>query len=225
VSGRVRRALLKPWLHALVGVLTLATVSAYNIARAPETYLESALVVLGARNTSLTDNPYSTVGASLITSSAVMTESVMSPQSRARVREAGGTTDFSLALVNYYNQDYPNYSYPFATLTAQSTDPAAAHRTFLAVLRVLRRLLAERQAGVSPRGRLSIQVVGDTGPVAQPGSLKRSLAALGLLAAIAVGMLAKFLDRHEDRLAVLPRQLISRLAGRGVGGHLRSRSQ
>jgi hypothetical protein len=202
------------WL-AMLGVLVVAAVPAFSIWHSPDTYHEDAVVVLTARDSLSIDNPYPTVSQSLVTTSAVMVEDLMSPHSQALVRKEGGTAEFSLALVNYYNQDYPNYSYPFATLTVQSAALPALHRTFTEVLQVLRRRVAQRQADVRPQSRISIAVVGATGPVSQPGSRKRSLATLGLLAAIASGLMYRFLDRH-------PRLRI-RGPGSGPRGHRRFR--
>lgn len=219
MSGRPWRDLLPRHLYTLVVVLILAAVSAQRIDRAPEPYVESATVVLAAPNVSSINSPYSTVSASLVTTSAVVVESLNGSYAQGLVRQAGGTTDFNLALVNLYNEDYPDYSYPLATLTAQATDRVAAHRTFTAVLTVLQRLLAERQTGAPPLGRISIHVVGDTGPFIQRGSLKRSLAALGLLTAITVAILCGLLDRHRDQLAIrlLRHRQHSRVAGQSAG--------
>jgi hypothetical protein len=203
VIGRVRRNYLPRHLYTLIGVLILASVSARSIEHAPETFLESGTVVVEASHVPLTNSPYSTVSGSLVTTGAVLMESLMSPQSRALVRRAGGTTDFSLALVNYYNGDFPEYSYPLATLTARSTNPDATRRTFMVVFQVLQRLLTERQVYTSSQGRISMRLVGDSGPVVQPGSSKRSLAALVLLTAIVVGLISRFLTRHQKRLDTL----------------------
>jgi hypothetical protein len=203
VSARVRRRLLPRHSYALAGVLLLGAVWARSIERAPETYLESGTVVVAAQNMPLTSSPYATVSKSLVTTGAVLVESLKSPRSQALVRAAGGTTDFDLTLVNFNNQDYPEYSYPLATLTTQSTNPDATHRTFVVVFRVLQRLLTERQVYTSSPGRISMQLVGDSGPVVQPDSSKRSLAALVLLTAIAVGLISRFLTRHQDRLDIL----------------------
>jgi hypothetical protein len=199
--SRVRRRFRPGSFMGLAGVLILAALSARGVEHAPKTYLETGTVVVAAPNVPLTDKPYSTVSGSLVTTSAVLAQSLMSPQAQALVREAGGTADVSLALVNFNNHDYPEYSYPLATLTAQSADPGVTRRTFQVALQVLRRLLARRQGHAGVRGRISVQLVGDTGAVTQPGSRKRSLAALGLLTVIAMVMISRFLTRHEDRLA------------------------
>jgi hypothetical protein len=202
---------LRPQVYPAVGVLILAGASGYAIKHTPETYLESATVELDARDLLAARGPHdkagqslvsaSAVNQSLITTSAILTQILISPQSAAVVRRAGGTAEFHVALVNFYNQDFPEYTYPLTTVTAQSTSPAAAHRSFAVVIGVIRRRLAADQARVPRAGRIFARVTGDTGPVAQPGSLKRSLGALGLLTAIALGLLPRVLARHQARLA------------------------
>jgi hypothetical protein len=190
----------------LVVLLILATVLGYKIDHVPASYQDSALVVFQAQATPSADRPYSTVSSSLITTGAAIVESGNGPQARALARAAGGTADFKLALLNLYNQDFPEYGYPIATLVTQSADPAAARQTLGTVLGVLRQLLTARQARVRAPGRISIRVVGATGPVTQPGSLKRALAALAALTLIAMGLLSGLLDRPNGRLAALRRR-------------------
>jgi hypothetical protein len=204
MSQRARRRIVSPRLCAVAGVLILGAVTAVAVEHGPPTYLESALVILVARDTPGLDSPGSTVGGSLITTSATMVQSLTSSRSVSQIREAGGTSNYSLALVNFYNLDYPEYSYPFATLTATAGTIAAARLTFSAVLRTFRRQLADRQAGVPSSGQISVRVVGDTGPVLQPGSAKRSLAGLALLAVIAAVMVSRLARRHAARLARWP---------------------
>jgi hypothetical protein len=211
VSGRIRdrwpnqARSLRPIL--LTVLLILAVALGDKIEHAPATYRDSALVVFGAQTTPSVDSPYSTVGSSLVTTGAAIVESGTGPQAQALVRAAGGTAYFKLALLNLYNQDFPEYSYPIATLVTQSTDPAAARHTLDAVLGVLRQLLAARQARVRAPGRISIRVVGTTGPVTQPGSLKRALAALAALTLIAMGLLSGLLGRPHGRPAALRRRI------------------
>jgi hypothetical protein len=196
MSQRAWRRIASHRLCAVAGVLILAALTAVAVEHDPPTYLESALVVLVARDTPRLDGPGSTVGESLITTSATMVQSLASARSMTLIHEIGGTSNYSLALVNFYNQDYPEYSYPLATGTATADRAAAARQTFSAVLRTFRRLLADRQAGVPPAGRISVLVVGDTGPVLQPGSPKRSLAGLALLTVIAAVTVSRLAGRH-----------------------------
>jgi hypothetical protein len=196
MSQRAWRRIVSPRLCAVAGVLILAAVTAVALEHGPPTYLESALVVLVARDTPKLDGPDSAVGGSLITTSATMVQSLTSARSMTLIRDAGGRSNYSFALVNFYNQDYPEYSYPFATLKATADTVAAARQTFSAVLRTLRRQLADRQAGVPSSGLISVRVVGDTGTVIQPGSPKRSLAGLALLTVIAAVMVSRLARRR-----------------------------
>jgi hypothetical protein len=179
----------------LAGVLILAAVLGYKIEHAPAIYRDSALVVFEAQITPSVYRPNSTVSGSLITTGAAIVEDGTGPQAQALVRAAGGTAYFKLSLLNLYNQDFPEYSYPIATLVTQAARPAAAQRTLGAVLGVLRQLLAARQARVSSPGRISSHALGTTGPVTQPGSLKRALAALAAITLIAMGLLSGLLGR------------------------------
>jgi hypothetical protein len=194
---RTLRALMPRHPFVVIAVLALAAVAGYGIKTSPQAYLESATIVFSAPGR--LNNPASSL--SLITSGDVMVQELMSPEDHRLIRGARGTGDYSLALVNYSDEEYADYSYPFATLTAESTSPYSAHRTFLAALQQLRRLLVERQDQVSApsHSRMSIRFVGDSGATTQAGSSKRVFAALTLLAVIAVIMISSFLDLHRDR--------------------------
>ena len=194
------RSVLPRHRYALAGVLAIAVLVLHAIWLYPNTYLETAIVVFVVRDSPSSLSPYSTVSESLITTSAIMAESLDSPQSEATIRAAGGSAAYSLSLINFANQDYPKYDSPFVTLTAQSTDPTATRRTFQSALNVLNRALEKRQAHVEPRGRISVLVLSQTGPLAQSRSMKRTLAATGVVAIIAMYMLSRFLDKHKVRL-------------------------
>ena len=120
----------------------------------------------------------------------------MSPQSQRLVQAAGGTGDYTVAPVNLYNQQYPDYGVPEATITTTASSPEAAHSTYVIVVRQINNYLAAMQARVQPRNRIITDVVGDSGPIIQTGSLKRSYGGLILLTLVAFFMLAIFLDRH-----------------------------
>ena len=109
----VRSLLPRHW-YALAGVLAVAGLVAHAAWRSPETYLESAVVVFVARNSPSSLSPYSTVSGSLITTSAVMVESLDSPQSKALVRAAAGSAAYSLSLINFDNQDAPHRMIPLS---------------------------------------------------------------------------------------------------------------
>lgn len=166
-------------------------------------YLESGTVVLSPPRT--LENPAST--DSLITTGEVMAQSLMGIQSHRSVRYMGGTATFGIALVNGSDEEYPSYRYPFATLTSESTNPESVRRTFADALQVLKKIADKQQdqIGVSSRSHFSISVIGATGPMNQSGSLKRSYAALALLAILVACMISTLLDRHRARLmTILP---------------------
>jgi hypothetical protein len=191
--GKARRRLR---LALVVATLLLAAGVGYDIGISPPMYLESALVefslpkTLNAPNAPNAPNAYYMFAPSLITSGEVMVQILNSPSAQRQIGAAGRGANVSLALVNLYNEEYPNYGVPLATLTAASPVAADARRTFVVAARVLGRLLAARQeqAEVAPRERVSAHILGDSGPIIQTGSHARVFGGLALLAAIAGGL-------------------------------------
>lgn len=174
----------------VVATLLLAAGAGYDIEISPHMYLESATVELSLPKIKNAPNAYYMFAPSLIASSEVMVQMLMSPSAQRRIGAAGRGASVSLALVNLYNEEYPDYGVPLATLSAASPVAADAHRTFVVAARVLGLLLATRQKqmGVPPRGRISAQILGDSGPIIQAGSRARVFGGLACLAAIAVGL-------------------------------------
>jgi hypothetical protein len=177
-------------LALVVTALVLAAGAGYDIEISPPTYLESATVELSLPEAQSAPNAYYIYAPSLITSSEVTVQILMSPAAQRQISAAGRGASVSLALVNLYNEEYPDYGFPLATLTAASPDAANAHRAFVVAARMLGLVLAERQeqAGVPPRDRISAHILGDSGPIIQTGSRARVLGGLALLTAIAVGL-------------------------------------
>jgi hypothetical protein len=194
-------ALMRRHFLAVMVVFVLAAAVLYDFKTSPRLYQESATVVFIAPSSLANPNPYSSFGGSLITAGEVMIRLLMSPQGQQRVREAGGTADFNVALVNLYNQEYPDFGDPYAILSAAADNPAAAHATFVVVARQLLGILASRQAryGVAPHSRVTAHLVGDSGPVVQQGSSKRAYAGVFLLTIVAAFMVAISLDRRRGR--------------------------
>ncbi len=127
---------------------------------------------------------------SLIASGEAMVQILMSPSVQRQIGASGRGARVSLALVNLYNEEYPYYGVPLATLTATSPVAATCHRTFAVAARVLGLLLAaqQQQEGVPPPERISARILGDSGPIIQTGSRARVFGGLALLAAIAVSL-------------------------------------
>lgn len=186
-------------LAAVAIVLILTMGAGYEIRSTRPSYLESALVVFSLPKSRSAPYAYTMLASSLITSDEVVTQVLMSPQVQRQIREAGGTAEVSLGLVNFYSEQYPDYGQPLANLTATSPSAAKVHLSFEIAVRIVRRLLAARQAhqGVRSRNRISAQIIGDTGPVAQKGSSKRVYAGLAVLALIAASVVRGFLRQRE----------------------------
>jgi len=127
---------------------------------------------------------------------------MMGPQGEQQVRAAGGTEPYNVAMLNLYNDEFPDYSKPYINITVMSRYPMAAQRTFRAVLGVLRTATAtlQEQVGATPKDEVRAALAaGPSGPVPQGGSHKRSYAALAVLMAVAICIVAGALDRRRRR--------------------------
>lgn len=186
---------------SVTAILILAVSLAYGLHRARPSYVESATVLFKMPAVDASARAYSRLGSALTTTSQVITQIVMSPQSQLLIRAAGGTASYDLALINLYNQDYPDYSYPEATLTASSPAAGETARTFTMATRMLTKILASRQAraGVPPGSRIAAQLIGDSGPIARAGSHKRAFAGLMLLTMVASSWAWNYFGRWRVR--------------------------
>lgn len=161
----------------------LATGIGYSAYNTVPVYVESATVLFTTAGATSADVAYALPLPSLITTGAIASHLVMDPATARLISAAGGTASYNLALINFYNEDYPSYDYPEATLTASSTSALAAHKTFVIATRtlnqVLQRIQAQRRVAVA--ARIVIRLIGASGPIATVGSHKRVLAGLLLL--------------------------------------------
>lgn len=190
-------ALIRRHLVAVAVILVFTAGMAWNIKKTTPPYTESANVIF----TPPAVNPYSSLSSftpALISTAEIMTSLMLSPESRQKVREAGGTADFSLGLVNFSNEQFPYYGDPYVAVSTTAANPVDAHRTFTIVTQSFLRLVSKQQAqaGVKPASRISTQVVADTGPVSEPGSNKRAFAGLIMLAIVLAFLVLIFLDRR-----------------------------
>ena len=185
--GKARKRLR---LTLVVATLVLAAGAGYDIEISPPMYLESATVELSLPKAQNAPNAYYMFAPSLITSAEAMVQILMSPSAQRQIGAARRGASVSLALVNLYNEEYPFYGFPLATLTAASPVAADAHHRFVVAARMLGLVLAaqQEQAGVPPGDRISAQILGDSGPIIQTGSRARVFGGLALLAAIAAGL-------------------------------------
>jgi hypothetical protein len=185
-----RKARKRLRLILVAATLLLAAGAGYDIEVSQPEYLESATVELFLPKAQNAPDSYYMFAPSLIASSEVMAQILMSPSSQRQIDVGGRGTGVSLALVNLYNEEYPDYGVPLTTLTAVSPVAADAHRTFVAAARLLHLVLTtwQRQLRVPPRQRISARILGDSGPVIQAGSRARVFGGLALLTAIAAGL-------------------------------------
>ncbi len=205
MSPREIAALFRRHLAALGCVLVLAAGLGYHFEHAKPVYADTGTVTFTAPARSADLFAF---GQSLLVIDEVMAKYMMSLDAQRQVRAAGGVEAYDVELVNLNNEEYPNYSDPYATLATTSPDPVAAQSTFAAVTQVLVNDLAARQAaeGVRPSYRIQALTIAAAGPIAQTGSRKRSLAGLALLTVIAAYLVSAILDRHPIRLRGLPRR-------------------
>lgn len=187
-------------LAAVAITFILAIGLAYHIEHATPVYVDTATMAFtgpaGVFNG----------GASLLVIDEMVAKSVMSQRGQARVTSSGGEAHYDVALVNLYNEDYPDYGDPYVTVTTTSRDPADVQHTFSVVTQLVQHDLAALQAQQNASPAYWIQLVtiaAPSGPVAQIGSRKRTLAGLFILTIIAAFMIATFLDHHPIRLREL----------------------
>jgi hypothetical protein len=200
---------------AVAVVLVLAAGATYMIKKTPATYEEQGTVVFGTATSPANPNQYdgyNVYSTPLITTAEVVVRAMMgvqamSTQAQRPVLTPQGAAGFNLALVNLYNQEYPDYGAPEATLTTQSASPAAVHTAFVQAARQVASQLntLQAQAGVQPQDRIAEHIVGDTGPLLEAGSPKRVYIGLILLTLIALFTVASFVERHPRLFRRQPR--------------------
>jgi glycosyltransferase involved in cell wall biosynthesis len=187
--------------HRIPVILTalVAGILSFQLIHANPGYTDSGGVMFTAPKSSgsLFDNMQSLQAAQ-----EAVAGYMMDSQGEQRVRAAGGTASYNVAMLNSYNEDFPDYSQPYVTITVMSDQPAAAGKTFRTVLGVLREATAvlQAQVGASPKNEVQATLVAvPTGPIAQGGSRKRSYAAFAVLTIIATYLVARVLDRRRRR--------------------------
>jgi hypothetical protein len=201
-------ALLRRHTIAAIALLVLVAGLAYYFHHTKPLYMTTATVSFIPPSLKNSVNYYD----GLLATTEVTTYSMMSQKTQDLVRAAGGTAEYNVALVNLNNEDFPNYSNPYVTVTTTAPDPVATQNTFSIVMRTIQQTLAAQQArqGAPPQAWIKAYTIAPPdGPVAQSGYPKRTLGALAVLAMIMTFMLLTFLDRHPYRLR-LPRGIAVR---------------
>jgi hypothetical protein len=200
-------ALLRRHFIAVLAVLVLALWLVHDFKATPMVYDDSATVVFKPPASQRYPNPYESGGGSIITAAGVIATYVNGSEGQKLVSAAGGTLPYTTQLINAYNQDYPNYSAPEVDVEVNGTDLGAVTRTYAAVIQVIKDQTVARQVAVkAPKvDRIHAIVIGDPGPLSQPGSSKRTLGGLMLLTLVGIFAVAIFFDRHPIRLRELGR--------------------
>jgi hypothetical protein len=207
-------ALLRRHFIAVLAVLVLALWIVHDFKATPTVYNDSATVVFKPPVSQRYPNPYESGGGSIITAAGVIAGYVNGSEGQKLVSAAGGTLPYTAQLINAYNQDYPNYSAPEVDVEVNGTDFNAVTRTYAAVIQVIKdQTVARQKAARAPKvDRIHLIVIGDPGPLSQPGSSKRTLGGLMVLALVGIFAVAIFFERHPVRLRELGR------SRRGAGG-------
>jgi hypothetical protein len=190
------------WRHvvAVAVIFTLAGGLAYHFKHATPGYAETATVEFTAPGNGVATFSGQT---GVLVMDELVANSAMSPAGQEQVTHAGGGADYDVALVNLNNEDFPNYSNPYVTVTTTSPSAAEVQKTFLAVMQVLNRDLMTLQLrqGAQPGFLMGLRTIGaPSGPIAQTGSPKRVVVGLAILTLIAAFMTARLLDRRPVRL-------------------------
>jgi hypothetical protein len=219
VSPQEIVALVRRHLIAVLAVVIVTAGVGYYLKSSTQPYQDSATFVFTSPPSSAFPNPYASFGGSLVEAAGVIAIQMMNSQSKREVSAAGGTAAYNVGLQNSYNLEYPDFSDPDVIVSTSSTDPAAAARTFTAVTQVLERELTTRQtqARVPRFNYIGLRILGQTGPLSQKGSTKRSYAGLLFLAIVAVLSIAGFLDRYSIPLRRLRRPPAIAWVGRITG--------
>jgi hypothetical protein len=200
-------ALLRRHFIAVLAVLLLAAWVVHDFKATPTVWTDGATVIFKPPASTRYPNPYESGGGSIITASGVIAGYVNGPEGQRLVSAAGGTMPYDVELINSYNQDYPDYGAPDVNVSVTGTDLGSVMRTYTAVIKVIYAQVNARQAAAkAPKvDRIKIQLISNPGPLAQPGSSKRTLGGLMLLTLVGIFAVAIFFERHPIRLRELGR--------------------
>jgi hypothetical protein len=184
----------------VVFVIILTALMGHQITHTTR-YEEAATVVFTVRQSPAPVNASFESVQSLTATGEVMVQTLTSQDSRTIARRAGGTAAFNMEIINYSNEDYPQYSYPFATLAVQGPALDGVQATFKVVISMLKSGLYNYQARADAQKaqRITVSIIDDTGAVVEKPSHVRAYAALCLLSVIGTSMFLIFIRRLLPR--------------------------
>lgn len=180
----------------VVVAIMLTALVGYRI-KTTTAYEESGTVVFTSKQSAAQTDASHSLVQSLTTTGEAMVQALISQNSRALVRRAGGTAGFTATIVNFSNEDFPNYAYPLAALIVRGETLESVQTTFKVVIRMLRSILSHKQeqASVRKAQRITVSIIDVAGPLVERPSRIRAYAALGLLSFIGIGMSLIFTRR------------------------------
>lgn len=199
-------ALVRRHVVAAAIVFVVAAGVAYSIKHTPPTFEDNATIVLAPPDPTLSPpyaNPYAPpFGPSLIITGEVMVKWMTGAQGQQLLQQAGVSNDFAVSLINFSDLEYPLYGEPNLTISGLGEDPTSAHNALVTGARIFEQGLIsqEEHAHVPPTYRIATHMIGDSGPVVQLGSNKRTYGALAALTIIALYMILKMIDRQSALL-------------------------
>lgn len=194
-------AMLRRHVMAVTGLLLIAGILGYQILHANPGYQDSGTIAFTAPNSWGPKNEFEDM-QSLLSDEEITGWFVEGDSGQREVREAGGVCSYTVTFFNAYNEEYPDYSQPYMTVTTSSSDPTAAQTTFTAVVKVIKSNLEKRQAdvGVSLGNQAqALLAAGPSGPLPQKGSRIRTLFSYGFLVLTCGYAVVSFLDRRKVR--------------------------
>jgi hypothetical protein len=196
-------ALLRRHIFAVLAVLLIAGAAGYRIEARPPVYSENGNVVFTVTRhlADLRSSPSQSalLGQSLIAVEGTVADALSPPMAAATVQTVAGTAQYTLALFNSYNLEYPDYSLPSAVLTVTAGSPSLTRRAFHLVFSLIAHRLTALQARalVPMASRIRVYTAASSGPVRQSGSRLRVMAAMAVLTTVAVFVVAGSLDRRR----------------------------
>jgi hypothetical protein len=215
VSGFLA-VLRRRWL--VVALVLMCTVVALALVhKRPIDYQACASVALITPKTSDFPNVYDNTQASLVATTGLVTEKVMSPATQRQLAAQGMTASYDAEVLNTGTDASPTFTEPLTTVCSTSYNAAVAGNTTDAVVASFGEILRTVQADakVSPRDFITAKVIVPSTPLAILGRPSQALLGVGLIGltlAISLAMWTDtFMRRRSQRFQVLLAQAAPRL--------------
>jgi hypothetical protein len=173
-------------------------------------YQACASVALVAPKSTTFPNVYEYLQTSLIITTSVVTQKVMSPEVQQELKAAGLTATYDAELLNSGNGNYPAYTEPLMNLCSFSSNPLLALDTSNGVIARFGTILRDlqQQRGILPSGQVTEKIIASPSVTPLLGKKLQALIGVGLtglLAAISIAMWSdSILGERRIRLPLGP---------------------